>query len=95
MAEPVSGWCRSWERRPAPDAPTRLPPQRAAITAEGVRARVRVAVARAGSLRALAREWGVSPAWLSEYLAGDSPPGPAILGALGLRRVVTYVEHDT
>lgn len=44
-------------------------------------------IERAGSLRALSREWGVSPAMLSDLLNGRRGPGPKILGPLGLRRV--------
>jgi len=47
------------------------------------------AVNEAGSIRAVARDWGVSPSYLCDLLAGRRAPGPAILGPLGLRRVVT------
>ena len=54
--------------------------------------RVRREVERAGSMRALAREWGVSPPYLSDVLNRRRTPGPSVLVPLGLRRVrkVTY-----
>ena len=38
----------------------------------------------------LAREFGVSPSYLSDVLSGRREPGASILEPLGLRRVVTY-----
>jgi hypothetical protein len=49
--------------------------------------KVRKEIERAGSLRALAREWGVSPCYLSDLMNGRRGPGPSILGPLGLVRV--------
>lgn len=43
---------------------------------------------RAGGLRALSREWGVSAAQLSDVMTGRRGPGPKIVKHLGLRRVV-------
>lgn len=40
--------------------------------------------------KALADELGVSPAYLSDILRGKRDPGPQVLGALGLERVVAY-----
>ena len=59
----------------------------------GVAALVHARIAEAGSLRALAREWGVSPAYLSDLTNGRRGPGPKILGPLGLVRekIVRYV----
>jgi len=49
---------------------------------------------RAGSRSALAREMGVSPAYVGDVLLGKRDPGPAILKVLGLRRQVqiTYIK---
>jgi hypothetical protein len=49
---------------------------------------------RAGSKRALAKEMGVTAAYIGEVLHGKRAPGPAILNVLGLRRQVkiTYVK---
>ena len=40
------------------------------------------------SQRALAKDWGMSPAYLSDFLSGNRPAGPRILDALGLEKVV-------
>lgn len=46
---------------------------------------------RAGrTLAELARELEVSSAYLSDVMNGNREPGPKILDALGLERVVTY-----
>lgn len=55
----------------------------------GVIALIRAARDRAGSMRALAREWGVGPSYISDLLDGRRAPGPKILGPLGLERVRT------
>ena len=51
-------------------------------------------VKRACSRSALAKEIGVSPAYIGDVLLGKRDPGPAILNVLGLRRQVqiTYVQ---
>lgn len=54
-----------------------------------LRRRVVREVARAGGLRALAREWGVSPAYLSCYLNGTMRAGEKIAAKLGLTAVRT------
>jgi transcriptional regulator with XRE-family HTH domain len=41
------------------------------------------------SLRALARELGISPAYLSDIYKGRRNPGPAILDGFGLHKKVT------
>jgi len=58
----------------------------------GVIELVRKEIKRAGSLRALAREWSVSPCYISDTCNGRRAPGPAILEPLGLERrtIVTY-----
>lgn len=51
---------------------------------------IRVAVKSAGSQRALARQWEVAPAYITDLLHGLRDPGPKILDALGYERVVLY-----
>ena len=41
-------------------------------------------------LRPVARDLGVAPAAVSNVIQGRIMPGPKLLAALGLRRVVTY-----
>lgn len=45
------------------------------------------------SQRAYAEVIGVSPQYLADFLAEKRGPGPAILKALGLRKIVRY-ERD-
>ena len=52
---------------------------------------IRAACRAAGSQSAWAASIGVSPQYLSDVLNCRRDPGGAILRALGLRRVVTYV----
>ena len=44
------------------------------------------------------QEWaiknGISPQYLSDFMVGRKAPGPKILAALMLRRVVTYEATD-
>jgi hypothetical protein len=47
-------------------------------------------IARRGSLRATARLWSVSPAYLSHLVARRMRPGYKVLSPLGLVRIVTY-----
>lgn len=47
-------------------------------------------LAQAGSQALLAKELNVSQPYLSNVLAGRADPGPLILDALGVERVVTY-----
>jgi hypothetical protein len=53
---------------------------------------VRNEVTRAGSMRALCREWGVTPSYMCDLLNGRRAPGPKILGPLKLtkRKTVVY-----
>ena len=51
---------------------------------------LRVLVKRHGSLRALAREIRISPAYLSDVLRGNRYPGPKIAKYLSLKRTVTW-----
>ena len=57
---------------------------------EAIRSRAKIA----GSLRALAREWSVSHAYISDVLRREKPPGDALLRPLGLK-AVTYYERVT
>lgn len=43
-----------------------------------------------GNQSAWARSRGISPAYVSDVLAGRRDPGKLILDAIGLERVVTY-----
>lgn len=60
---------------------------------EAIKKRVRAEVARAGSMAALAREWGVSSAHIHDILSGKRGPGPAILEPLGLEKVVPEPDY--
>lgn len=51
-------------------------------------------VERAGSQNALAKEFGIGAAYLSDVLNGRREAGPAILAGLGLKREVRYVEAE-
>ena len=53
-------------------------------TEQQIRQHVAALASAAGSMRALAREWGVDPSYLSDFLNGRRGPGPKILGPLGL-----------
>ena len=44
------------------------------------------AITNAGGVRALARQWGISPAHVCNLRLGKREPSPAILARLGLRR---------
>lgn len=62
------------------------------ITRDELTARIQAAVKVAGSQRALAKQWDVSPSYVTDLLRGLRDPGPKILDALGIERVVTYRE---
>jgi transcriptional regulator with XRE-family HTH domain len=51
-------------------------------------------VQRAGTQAALAKELGITAAYLGDVLNGKRKPGPTLLDALGYRRVITYVKDD-
>lgn len=48
------------------------------------------AIGREGTAQAWARSAGLSPQYVADVRLGRRAPGPAILLALGLVRVVTY-----
>jgi hypothetical protein len=51
---------------------------------------IRVLVDQLGGVREAARQWGCSPAYLSDVLNGRRGPGPAVLKPIGYeKRVVT------
>ena len=54
--------------------------------------RLRAACKAAGGQGAWAERHGMSAAYISDVLNGRRDPGESILRALGLRRVVNYVE---
>jgi hypothetical protein len=58
------------------------------MTESEVRALIRSAVASAPSLRQLAKQWGVSPAYLSDCCSRRRAPGPKLLKRLGIKRRV-------
>jgi len=47
-------------------------------------------VQRKGTQAALAKELGITAAYLGDVLNGKRMPGPTLLNALGFRRVITY-----
>jgi hypothetical protein len=51
---------------------------------------IRTAVKAAGSQRALARQWDVAPAYITDLLHGLRDPGPKVLEAMGYERIVVY-----
>ncbi|MBI5304068.1 MAG: transcriptional regulator [Chloroflexi bacterium] len=51
-------------------------------------------VEKAGTQVAIAREFGVTEAYISDVLHGKRSPGEKILDGLGLRRVVGYVRKE-
>lgn len=61
------------------------------MTADQVRVLIRARAAEVGTMRALARAWEVSPAYLSDVVNGHRAPGRAILRRLRLVRVADYV----
>ena len=50
--------------------------------------------AAASSQTALARELGVQPSVLCDTIKGRRDPGPTLIAALGLSRVVSYIERS-
>jgi hypothetical protein len=59
------------------------------MTEQDVRELIEEKVKELGGVRAAAREWDVSPAFVSELLRGG-PLGARIPHALGIIRVVSY-----
>lgn len=61
------------------------------MTEEDIVADLRQRVEAAGSMRELARQYGVSVSYVSDCLNGRRAPGPGILGPMGYRRVVQVI----
>ena len=55
-------------------------------------ARLEAAIAQDGSAAAWAARVGISAAYVSDVRRGLRQPGPSVLQALGLQRVVSYRE---
>ncbi len=64
-----------------------------ALDSLGLHARLRKACEAAGSQKAWAARHGVSAGHVNDVLNDRKPAGPAVLAALGLRKVVRYVER--
>lgn len=62
------------------------------LTSLDVCARLRTACRVAGGQQAWAQQNGVSPAYVCDVLNARRDPGDSILRALGLRKIVRYVE---
>lgn len=60
------------------------------MTLKEIRQMLRSRAVEAGSQRALAKELGVSEVYMGNVIMGRKTPGPAILGPLNLRRVISY-----
>lgn len=60
------------------------------MNTEQVREIIRDLCVEAGSQSAWAKANGVSQAYVNHVLEGKREPGPAILEAIGLERVITY-----
>ena len=56
----------------------------------GFYANLRKAIADAGGQSAWAKQVGLTPSYVNDVLLGRRDPGPAVLAALGLRRVISY-----
>ena len=55
-----------------------------------VESKLAARIEKAGGVRALARDWGVSPSYISQVSRGQRRPGPAILDRLGIVAVAGY-----
>lgn len=63
------------------------------IDAAEVRRMLAAAIGAAGSQKAWAKGHGMSTSYVHEVLRGTRDPGPAVLEALGLERVVGYRQR--
>lgn len=63
---------------------------------DDIRAMVRddMVIMKAATQQEWARKNGISPQYLSDFMTGGKAPGPLILAALGLKRVVMYEAAD-
>jgi len=64
------------------------------LTRDDLIALVRLEIVKARSQRNLARQWEVSPSYITDLLRGLRDPGPKILQAMGLERVVLYQTKE-
>lgn len=60
------------------------------MTLQDVLQQLRGEIEAAGSAKAWAERHAISPSYVSDVLKGVRDPGPAVLEALRLERVVTY-----
>lgn len=60
------------------------------MTADEVRGVLVAAIEKAGGASNWAKSAHVSPAYVGDILKGFREPGPAILNALGIERVMMY-----
>lgn len=65
------------------------------MTADDVRAILRQHCARAGTHQAWADAHGLAQGYVSDVLRGRKLPGPGILTALRLRKVVSYEPNQS
>lgn len=65
------------------------------MTEDEVRQEVRRICEARGTQKAYADEIGVTAAYLHDFLNEKRGPGPSILKALGLRKVVRYEREET
>lgn len=63
------------------------------MSEEDVRQMVRDRCTQRGGAARLARQAGVTPARVSQFLGGSSGPGIPILKALGLRKTIAYEKE--
>lgn len=59
------------------------------MTEAQIRERIKKEVARAGSYRALGREWGITSPYICDLIHGRRAPGAKVLKALGLKKTKT------
>ena len=65
------------------------------MSEDKVRSIVREHIAKAGGVRSLSRDWGVSAGLISDTALGNRPPSPKILGILGITKVETYRKYES
>lgn len=60
------------------------------MNTDAVIARIRAQIVKAGTMRAWALKHDLTPSYVHQVLMRRTPPGPAILAALGMRKEVDY-----
>lgn len=63
------------------------------LTLDDVTALLKRRCQEAGSQRAFAIDNDISPQYITDVLRGKREPGKMVLDALGLQKVVFYIEH--